>query len=59
MTENPNNLAHTLNNLMSPAMMAAERLLEHDDPAVKRAGSMILDSLDKAVAALRAASAKP
>lgn len=50
-------LAHALRNILGPAMMIAERLGEHPDPAVQRAGTIILDSLDRATAAIKAASA--
>ncbi len=46
-------LAHTLRNIMSPAMMLAERLSDHQDPAVQRDAKLILDTLDKATAALK------
>jgi len=48
-------LRHRLNNLLSPAMMMAEGLTNHADPAVRRAGEIILKSLDKATEALREA----
>jgi hypothetical protein len=48
-------LRHRLSNILSPAMMVAEGLSNHADPAVKRAGEIILKSLDNAIEALRAA----
>jgi hypothetical protein len=48
-------LRHKLNNLLSPAMMMAEGLTSHADPAVQRAGEIILKSLDKTIEALREA----
>jgi hypothetical protein len=51
-------LAHALRNILGPAMMIAERLCGHSDPAVQRAGKVILDSIDRATAAIKAA-AKP
>jgi hypothetical protein len=48
-------LRHRLSNILSPAMMMAEVLSNHADPAVKRAGEIILKSLDKATEALREA----
>lgn len=47
-------LAHTLNNTLGPAMIAAESLGEHPDPKVARASLIILEALDRAVAAIRA-----
>lgn len=51
-------LGHALRNIMSPAMMVAERLSEHDDPAVQRQAKIILDQLDKATEAIRLAASK-
>jgi nitrogen fixation/metabolism regulation signal transduction histidine kinase len=48
-------LGHELRNVLSPAMMLAERMSTHADPQVQRAGKMILDSLDKATALIKAA----
>lgn len=48
-------LRHELRNVLSPAMMMAERLSTNADPAVQRAAKIILDSLDRAVVIVRAA----
>jgi hypothetical protein len=48
-------LGHALRNALSPAMMVAERLSEHADPAVRRGAKVILESLDKATEATRQA----
>jgi hypothetical protein len=40
-------------------MMVAERLSEHSDPSVQRGAKIILDSLDRATAALKDASKTP
>jgi hypothetical protein len=45
-------LGHDLRGILSPAMMVAERLENHPDPAISRAGTLILESLDRAVALL-------
>jgi hypothetical protein len=45
-------LAHDLRGLLAPAMMLAERLQNNPDPAVQRSGTLILESLDRAVAAI-------
>ena len=50
-------LGHELRNVLSPAMMMAERISMHTDPQVQRAGKLILDSLDKATALIKAAQA--
>jgi hypothetical protein len=47
-------LGHTLRNILSPAMMIAERLSTHSDPAVQRYAKMLMDSLDRATAAIHA-----
>lgn len=49
-------LGHDLRNILAPAMMLAERLTMNQDPAIRRAGKMILDSLDRATAAIKEAS---
>ncbi len=48
-------LSHALRNALSPAMMVAESLSEHADPAVRRGAKIILASLDKATEAARLA----
>jgi len=59
MTTNPiRAISHALRNHLSPAMMLAERLCQHTDPEVQRAGRLILESLDKATSALRAENEK-
>ncbi|MDR3523834.1 MAG: hypothetical protein P4L66_06990 [Acetobacteraceae bacterium] len=42
-----------MRNALGPAMLVAERLTMHADPAVKRAGQVILDSLDATTALMR------
>jgi hypothetical protein len=60
MEEDPiRRLRHKLSNILSPAMMMAEVLSQSADPSVKRAGDIILKSLDKATEALREASKPP
>lgn len=51
-------LGHALRNMLSPAMMVAERLGDHADPAVQRGAKIILESLDQAIETIRAAVAK-
>ncbi len=45
-------LSHDLRGILSPAMMVAERLQNSADPATSRAGTIILESLDRAVAVI-------
>lgn len=45
-------LRHDLRGILSPALMMTDRLLKHEDPAVRRAGSAILKSIEKATALL-------
>ncbi len=60
MTTDPTRkLTHELRNVLSPAMMLAERLSMNADPGVQRAGKMILDSLDKAIALIKTAQTPP
>ena len=60
MTEDPHRkLIHDLRNALGPAMLVAERLTMHADPAVQRAGKIILDSLDSATALMRTATSRP
>ncbi len=59
MTEDPQRkLIHDLRNALGPAMLVAERLTVHADPAVQRAGKIILDSLDNATALMKTATSK-
>ena len=51
-------LGHRLRNILSPAMMMAERMSEHADPLVQQAGTIILASLDRATGAIKEAVAK-
>ncbi len=46
-------LGHDLRGLLSPALLAAERLQTHADPAVKRGADTVLRALDRAGATLR------
>lgn len=48
-------LGHDLRNALGPAMMMAERMAGHSDPAVQRAARIILESLDRATDAIKAA----
>ena len=52
-------LSHALRNILGPAMMVAERLSDHPDPSVQRGAKIILESLDRATAAIKDASKPP
>jgi hypothetical protein len=41
-----------LRGILSPALLMADRLLAHDDPAVKRAGEVIARTVERATARL-------
>jgi hypothetical protein len=45
---------HDMRGALSPAMLSADRLVTHADPAVQRAGDRILRSLERAAALLDA-----
>ncbi len=40
-------LRHDLRGILSPAYLTAERLLNNDDPAAKRAGEMMMKAVDR------------
>ncbi len=45
-------LRHDLRGILSPAYLTAERLLNHADPAAKRAGEMMIKTVERASARL-------
>ena len=45
-------LRHDLRGVMSPALMMSDRLLNHQDPAVQRAGQAVVKSIERATALL-------
>ena len=45
-------MRHDLRGILSPALMMSDRLLRHDDPAVKRAGQAVVRSIERATVAL-------
>ena len=45
-------LRHDLRGVLSPALMMADRLLNHDDPAIRRAGQAVVRSVERATALL-------
>ncbi len=46
--EHQRRLRHDLRGALSPALLTADRLLNHDDPAVKRTGSIIVRCVERA-----------
>jgi signal transduction histidine kinase len=46
-------LGHDLRGLLSPAMLAAERMQGHADPAVSRTGDMVMRSVERSTEAIR------
>ena len=47
-------LRHNLRGALSPALMMADRLIAHGDPAVQRAGEIVVRSIDRATALITA-----
>ena len=45
-------LRHDLRGILSPAMLIADRLLAHQDPAVQRAGEVVNRTVERAAARL-------
>ena len=43
-------LRHDLRGVLSPALMMSDRLLNHQDPAVQRAGQTVVRSIERATA---------
>ena len=46
-------LRHDLRGILSPAYLTAERLLGHADPAAKRAGEMMIKTIERATERLK------
>jgi len=47
-------LRHDLRGVLSPALMVSDRLISHDDPAIRRAGEAVVRSVDRATELLAA-----
>lgn len=45
-------MRHDIRGVLSPALMMADRLLTHQDPAVQRAGQAVVRSVERATAVL-------
>jgi signal transduction histidine kinase len=41
-------IGHDLRNVLAPALLSSERLEQHSDPSVRRAGEVILSAVDRA-----------
>ncbi len=41
-------LRHDLRGALSPALLIADRLINHEDPKVRRAGEIVVKSVDRA-----------
>jgi len=52
-------LRHDLRGAMSPALMVADRLVDHTDPAVSKAGDTIVRSIERATALISASKPHP
>lgn len=50
-------LTHDLRGALSPALLMAERLERHDDPAVRQAAEVVAKAMDRAATICRDASA--
>jgi hypothetical protein len=50
-------LTHDLRGALSPALLMAERLERHDDPAVRQAAEVVAKAMDRAATMCREASA--
>ncbi len=52
-------LRHDLRGVLSPALMMSDRLVNHTDPAIRRAGEAVVRSVDRATAMLAATKGPP
>jgi hypothetical protein len=43
-------LRHDMNGILSPALLSADRLLAHADPVVRRAGEIVVSTVERAAA---------
>jgi hypothetical protein len=51
-------LRHDLHGILSPALLTADRLTGHDDPAIRRAGDIVVRTVERATARLAATKEK-
>ena len=52
-------LRHNLRGALSPALMMADRMAAHADPAVQRAGQIVVRSIERATALISATRRDP
>ena len=52
-------LRHNLRGALSPALMMSDRLIAHEDPAVRRAGEIVARSIDRATTLISATRREP
>jgi hypothetical protein len=52
-------LRHDLRGILSPALLTAERLLGHDDPGIRRAGEMMVKTVERATDRLAETKTQP
>jgi hypothetical protein len=45
-------LRHDLNGILSPTLLTADRLLAHEDPTIRRAGEIMVKTVERASARL-------
>jgi hypothetical protein len=45
-------LRHDLNGILSPTLLTADRLLAHEDPTIRRAGEIVVKTVERASARL-------
>ena len=52
-------LRHDLRGILSPALLTAERLLGHDDPGIRRAGEIMVKTVERATDRLAETKLQP
>jgi uncharacterized membrane protein len=50
--ETTSRLRHDLNGILSPTLLTADRLLAHEDPTIRRAGEIMVKTVERASARL-------
>jgi hypothetical protein len=45
-------LRHDLHGILSPALLSADRLIGSDDPAIRKAGDIVIRTVERATARL-------
>ena len=52
-------LRHDLRGILSPALLTADRLVSSEDPAIRKAGEIVIRTVERASAKLAEAKAEP